>query len=287
MSEETDKYLDSKFAEAITYDAHTILLRQKPSRASVFEELIHSAQYGTGKNELLSVGGKVMSLLEIKNVKKNFGGVEVLKDISLKVDKGEVLGIIGPSGSGKSTLLRCATGLETPDDGEINYDGTFGLVFQNFNLFPHYSVMKNITDAPLRVQKRKKEEVYKEARELLAKMGLSDKENAYPYQLSGGQQQRVSIARALAMNPEILFFDEPTSALDPELTGEILKVIKDLAAEHMTMVIVTHEMNFAKNVSDHVIFMDNGYIAVEGTPEEVFGSSNERMKEFLGKFREN
>ena len=207
-----------------------------------------------------------MSLLEIKNVKKNFGGVEVLKDISLKVDKGEVLGIIGPSGSGKSTLLRCATGLETPDDGEINYDGTFGLVFQNFNLFPHYSVMKNITDAPLRVQKRKKEEVYKEARELLAKMGLSDKENAYPYQLSGGQQQRVSIARALAMNPDILFFDEPTSALDPELTGEILKVIKDLAAEHMTMVIVTHEMNFAKNVSDHVIFMDNGYIAVEGTP---------------------
>ena len=194
-----------------------------------------------------------MSLLEIKNVKKNFGGVEVLKDISLKVDKGEVLGIIGPSGSGKSTLLRCATGLETPDDGEINYDGTFGLVFQNFNLFPHYSVMKNITDAPLRVQKRKKEEVYKEARELLAKMGLSDKENAYPYQLSGGQQQRVSIARALAMNPDILFFDEPTSALDPELTGEILKVIKDLAAEHMTMVIVTHEMNFAKNVSDHVI----------------------------------
>ena len=215
-----------------------------------------------------------MSLLEIKNVKKNFGGVEVLKDISLKVDKGEVLGIIGPSGSGKSTLLRCATGLETPDDGEINYDGTFGLVFQNFNLFPHYSVMKNITDAPLRVQKRKKEEVYKEARELLAKMGLADKENAYPYQLSGGQQQRVSIARALAMNPDILFFDEPTSALDPELTGEILKVIKDLAAEHMTMVIVTHEMNFAKNVSDHVIFMDNGYIAVEGTPEEVFGSSN-------------
>ena len=208
-----------------------------------------------------------MSLLEIKNVKKNFGGVEVLKDISLKVDKGEVLGIIGPSGSGKSTLLRCATGLETPDDGEINYDGTFGLVFQNFNLFPHYSVMKNITDAPLRVQKRKKEEVYKEARELLAKMGLADKENAYPYQLSGGQQQRVSIARALAMNPDILFFDEPTSALDPELTGEILKVIKDLAAEHMTMVIVTHEMNFAKNVSDHVIFMDNGYIAVEGTPE--------------------
>ena len=227
-----------------------------------------------------------MSLLEIKNVKKNFEGVEVLKDISLKVDKGEVLGIIGPSGSGKSTLLRCATGLETPDDGEINYDGTFGLVFQNFNLFPHYSVMKNITDAPLRVQKRKKEEVYKEARELLAKMGLADKENAYPYQLSGGQCQRVAIARALALNPKILFFDEPTSALDPELTGEVLRVIRSLADLHITMVIVTHEMNFAKDISDRVIFMDKGVIAVEGTPSEVFSSSNARMKEFLGKFHQ-
>lgn len=228
-----------------------------------------------------------MSLLEIKNLKKSFGDVEVLKDISLTVERGEVLGIIGPSGSGKSTLLRCATNLETPDSGKICYEGTFGLVFQNFNLFPHYSVLKNITDAPVRVQKRKKDEVMKEARELLRKMGLEDKEDAYPYQLSGGQQQRVSIARALAMNPDILFFDEPTSALDPELTGEILKVIKNLAAEHMTMVIVTHEMNFAKNVSDHIIFMDNGYIAVQGTPEEVFGSRNERMKEFLGKFEEN
>ena len=227
-----------------------------------------------------------MSLLEIKNVKKNFGGVEVLKDISLKVDKGEVLGIIGPSGSGKSTLLRCATGLETPDDGEINYDGTFGLVFQNFNLFPHYSVMKNITDAPLRVQKRKKEEVYKEARELLVKMGLSDKENAYPYQLSGGQCQRVAIARALALNPKILFFDEPTSALDPELTGEVLRVIRSLADLHITMVIVTHEMNFARDISDRVIFMDKGVIAVEGTPQEVFSSNNTRIKEFLGKFHQ-
>ena len=220
-----------------------------------------------------------MSLLEMKNIKKSFNGVEVLKDISLKVEKGEVLGIIGPSGSGKSTLLRCATGLETADAGEIHYEGTFGLVFQNFNLFPHYSVMKNITDAPIKVQKRKKEEVYKEARELLKKMGLSDKENAYPCQLSGGQQQRVAI-------PDILFFDEPTSALDPELTAEILKVIRELAMEHMTMVIVTHEMNFARNVSDHVIFMDGGVIAVEGTPEEVFDSSNERMKEFLGKFND-
>lgn len=227
-----------------------------------------------------------MSLLEMKNIKKSFNGVEVLKDISLKVKKGEVLGIIGPSGSGKSTLLRCATGLETADAGKIHYSGTFGLVFQNFNLFPHYSVMKNITDAPLKVQKRKKEEVYKEARKLLKKMGLADKEDAYPCQLSGGQQQRVSIARALALHPDILFFDEPTSALDPELTAEILKVIRELAMEHMTMVIVTHEMNFARNVSDHVIFMDGGVIAVEGTPEEVFDSSNERMKEFLGKFND-
>lgn len=228
-----------------------------------------------------------MSLLEINHMKKSFGEVEVLKDISMKVEEGEVFGIIGPSGSGKSTLLRCATGLETPDSGEIHYNGTFGLVFQNFNLFPHFSVLKNIVDAPLRVQKRNKEEVYKEARELLKKMGLADKENAYPFQLSGGQQQRVSIARALAMKPDILFFDEPTSALDPELTGEILKVIKDLAAEHMTMVIVTHEMNFAKNVSNHIIFMDGGVIALQGTPEEVFESDNERMKEFLGKFAEN
>lgn len=228
-----------------------------------------------------------MSLLEINHMKKSFGEVEVLKDISMKVEEGEVFGIIGPSGSGKSTLLRCATGLETPDSGEIHYNGTFGLVFQNFNLFPHFSVLKNIVDAPLRVQKRNKEEVYKEARELLKKMGLADKENAYPFQLSGGQQQRVSIARALAMKPDVLFFDEPTSALDPELTGEILKVIKDLAAEHMTMVIVTHEMNFAKNVSNHIIFMDGGVIALQGTPEEVFGSDNERMKEFLGKFAEN
>ena len=225
-----------------------------------------------------------MSLLEMNHIKKSFGELEVLKDISLTVDEGEVLGIIGPSGSGKSTLLRCATNLETIDSGEINYDGTYGLVFQNFNLFPHYSVMKNITDAPIKVQKRKKDEVYREARELLKKMGLEDPEDAYPYQLSGGQQQRVSIARALAMNPDILFFDEPTSALDPELTGEILKVIKDLAAEHMTMVIVTHEMNFAKNVSDYIIFMDKGVIAEQGTPEQVFGSANERMQEFLGKF---
>ena len=206
-----------------------------------------------------------MTLLEIKNLKKSFNKNTVLEDISLQVEKGEVLAIIGPSGSGKSTLLRCITKLETPDSGEINFDGTFGLVFQNFNLFPHHSVMKNITNAPIKVQKRNPEEVYKEAEALLEKMDLPDKKDAYPCELSGGQQQRVSIARALAMNPDILFFDEPTSALDPELTGEILKVIKDLASEKMTMVIVTHEMNFAK---------------------EVFQSNNPRIKEFLGKFND-
>ena len=225
-----------------------------------------------------------MSLLEIKNLKKSFGKNEVLKDISLKVDKGEVLCIIGPSGSGKSTLLRCITNLETQDSGIIDFDGTFGLVFQDFNLFPHHSVMKNITNAPIKVQKRNKDDVYRDARNLLKKLDLSDKEDSYPCELSGGQQQRVSIAIALAMNPDILFFDEPTSALDPELTGEILKVIKDLAAEKMTMVIVTHEMSFAKKVADTIIFMDDGFIVENGSPEEVFASDNPRMKEFLGKF---
>ena len=230
-----------------------------------------------------------MKVLQMNHIKKSFGDLEVLKDISLEVKEGEVVAIIGPSGSGKSTLLRCATELETADSGEIIYmegnctEKCFGLVFQNFNLFPHYSVLKNIMDAPVSVQKRQKEEVEQQARELLHKMGLEDKADAYPYQLSGGQQQRVSIARALCMNPKILLFDEPTSALDPELTGEILKVIRNLAAENMTMVIVTHEMNFAKNVADKVIFMDNGYIVEEGTPDEVFHSDNVRMQEFLGK----
>jgi polar amino acid transport system ATP-binding protein len=247
-------------------------------------------------------------ILEIKNCKKQFGDNVVLKDISLSVSEGEVVSIIGPSGSGKSTLLRCATMLETMDSGDLIYLGEeaavtgadgkskyahhkklkeiqdyYGLVFQNFNLFPHYTVMKNITDAPICVQKRNKEEVYKEARELLAKMGLSDKENAYPHQLSGGQQQRVSIVRALAMNPKILFFDEPTSALDPELTGEVLKVIKSLAELKITMVIVTHEMSFARDISDRIIFMDKGVVAVEGTPEEVFHAEHARMQEFLGR----
>ncbi|WP_418997534.1 amino acid ABC transporter ATP-binding protein [Blautia hydrogenotrophica] len=225
-----------------------------------------------------------MSLFEMKNITKNFDGQEVLKGISLTVDQGEVLGIIGPSGSGKSTLLRIATGLEKADGGTIEKNGSVGLVFQNFNLFPHYSVMKNIVDAPIKVQKRKKDEVYEQARKLLAQMGLSDREDAYPFQLSGGQQQWVSIARALAMNPDILFFDEPTSALDPELTGEILKVIQELASEHITMVIVTHEMAFAKAISDRILFMDQGVVAVQGSPEEVFSSQNARMREFLGKF---
>lgn len=248
-----------------------------------------------------------MSLLEMKHIKKEFGGVSVIRDISFSVEQGEILAIIGPSGSGKSTLLRCATLLETIEGGEILYMGKkaawmenrkpmfpkkqqrkeiqscFGLVFQNFNLFPHFSVMKNITDAPIQVQKRNKETVYAEAKVLLEKMGLADKADAYPYQLSGGQQQRVSIARALALKPKMLFFDEPTSALDPELTGEILKVIKNLAAEHMTMVIVTHEMKFARDVADKIIFMDKGVIAVQGTPDEVFSSENQRMREFLGK----
>lgn len=249
-----------------------------------------------------------MKVLEMKNIKKSFADNSVLKDISLCVEKGEVVSIIGSSGSGKSTLLRCATFLEEIDSGSISYMGEyavnsdggkpvysknlkkfkneFGLVFQNFNLFAHYSVMKNIIDAPLCVQKREKKEVIAHARELLKKMGLEDKENSYPCQLSGGQQQRVSIVRALAMNPEILFFDEPTSALDPELTGEVLKVIKQLAEEKMTMVIVTHEMEFARQVSDRVIFMDEGIIAEEGTPREVFDNpKSARIKQFLSNYK--
>lgn len=251
-----------------------------------------------------------MKILEMNHVKKNFGNNQVLKDINLSVNEGEVVTIIGPSGSGKSTLLRCATFLETMDDGNIIYMDDevvksenghsvygnkeqqkralsyFGLVFQNFNLFPHFTVLKNIIDAPIRIQKRNKEEVIAKARALLAQMGLSDKENAYPGQLSGGQQQRVSIARALAMKPKILFFDEPTSALDPELTLEILKVIKDLAKQKMTMVIVTHEMTFAHDVSNRMIFMDKGIIVEETTPDKMFTSDNERTKEFLGKYHE-
>ena len=226
-----------------------------------------------------------MKLLEIENLKKSFEDLDVLHDISLGVDEGEVVAIIGPSGSGKSTLLRCCTGLEQADSGTIHYEGSYGLVFQNFNLFPHYSVLKNIMDAPISVQKQSKKEAEKEARRLLEKMGLGDKADVYPCQLSGGQQQRVAIARALALKPSILFFDEPTSALDPELTGEILKVIRELAEEKMTMVIVTHEMSFARDVADRVIFMDGGYIIEQGDPKEVIEHpKEERTRQFLARF---
>lgn len=249
-------------------------------------------------------------IIEMKNIEKSFGGLEVLKDISFGVDSGEVVSIIGPSGSGKSTLLRCATFLETIDGGEIVYMGETaahtdesghavyvspqelrhfrkycGLVFQQFNLFPHYSILKNLTDAPMRVQGLSRDEAETTAMDLLGKMGIADKAKAYPYQLSGGQQQRVAIARALAMKPEILFFDEPTSALDPELTGEVLKVIRQLAEEKMTMVVVTHEMPFAKAVSNRVIFMDGGVIVEQGDPKDVFDNpQEERTKQFLRVF---
>lgn len=251
-----------------------------------------------------------MEILNINHLRKSFGSLEVLRDISMTVKEGEVVSIIGPSGSGKSTLLRCATLLEKMDGGSLSYCSenavwdeqgvsiytekhklnrmkqNFGLVFQNFNLFPHYTVLKNIMDAPIHVQKRNKDEVYEKAMELLKKMGLEDKASYYPHQLSGGQQQRIAIARALAMNPRILFFDEPTSALDPELTGEILNVLRELAKEKMTMVIVTHEIDFAKNVSKRIIFMDEGKIVEEGTPEEVIDNSkNQRTKAFLQKMK--
>ena len=236
-----------------------------------------------------------ISVLEMKNVRKSFGSLEVLKDISLNVKEGEVVSILGPSGSGKSTLLRCATQLETMTSGNLSYMGEsdpkkmmpyYGLVFQNFNLFPHYSVMKNITDAPIHTQKRNKEEVYQQAEALLKKLGLEGKEKAYPCQLSGGQQQRVAIARALAMKPKMLFFDEPTSALDPELTAEILKVLLELAKDKMTMVIVTHEIDFARHVSDRVVFIDGGVIVEEGKPEDVIDHpSNERTQNFLKKLQ--
>ena len=251
-------------------------------------------------------------LLEINHCRKSFGGLEVLKDLNLSVEESQVLSIIGPSGSGKSTLLRCATMLETMDGGDLIYDGVyaardqggesvyapprelrairnmFGLVFQNFNLFPHYSVLKNIMEAPILVQKRDRREVEKEAMDLLEKMGLGDRADAYPYQLSGGQQQRVSIARAMAMNTKVLFFDEPTSALDPELTGEILRVIRSLAEMKMTMVIVTHEMSFARDVSDWVVFMNDGFIVEEGDPREVIDHpTQERTIQFLRRLREN
>ena len=248
-----------------------------------------------------------MAFLEIKNMSKSFGKVEVLKGINISLERGQVLSIIGSSGSGKTTLLRCLNNLEEADGGEVWIDGqkrelgdgtTFGLVFQSFNLFPQYTAIENLSLAPrLRAKEKNKKlklgreelrreyaEIEQKAEELLCSVGLADKKDFYPCQLSGGQQQRVSIARALMMNPDILFFDEPTSALDPEITGEVLKVIKGLAAQNMTMVIITHEMNFARDVSDKIVFMDKGIIAAEGTPEEIFTSDNKRLHEFLSAF---
>ena len=248
-------------------------------------------------------------ILKVEHVKKSFGDLHVLKDISFDLKAGEVLSIIGPSGSGKSTLLRCLTQLETIDGGLVQVDGkdmvipgsnpvkyapaktlreirlSTGLVFQNFNLFPHLTVLQNLCLAPVRVLGDDRKDARAMGRFLLKRMGLEGKEKAYPCELSGGQQQRVSIARALAMNPKILFFDEPTSALDPELTGEVLKIIKKLAEDKMTMVIVTHEMAFARDVADKVIFMDGGVVVEQGTPEHVFRESgNERLASFLSRF---
>lgn len=248
-----------------------------------------------------------MSVVSLKNLRKRFDASEVLKGISLEVEKGEVIAIIGPSGSGKSTLLRCLTLLETFEEGSLSYGDLcvvvadeqgharyqgraalraakerFGLVFQSFNLFPHYSVLRNVMEPPMLVQRVGKEEARARALELLARMGLSGKENLVPCEISGGQQQRVAIARALALDPEVLYFDEPTSALDPELTQEVLRVIRGLAADHMTMVIVTHEMSFAREVADRIIFMDGGVIVEEGSAKELIDApKHERTKAFL------
>ena len=243
-----------------------------------------------------------MSILEVKNIQKSFDKTEVLKDISFSLQKGEVLSIIGSSGSGKTTLLRCLNFLETTDSGKIIvddnvlFDGNnkisddkirenrlnFGLVFQNFNLFPQYTVLENLTLAPTLLKKGDSESIKEHAMEIIKKVGLEDKVDFYPCQLSGGQQQRVAIARALMLSPKILCFDEPTSALDPELTGEVLRVIRELRDGNTTMIIVTHEMNFAKNVSDKVIFMADGIIEECGTPEELFENpKSPRLKEFL------
>lgn len=257
-----------------------------------------------------------MAILRVENIGKNFGDTKVLKDISFSMEKGQVVAIIGSSGSGKTTLLRCMNYLETADTGRIYVDDklifdaennkrlsekeirnnrlNFGMVFQSFNLFPQYTAKQNVMLACELLAKERDDykenkkailkEIQDNAEAILTRVGLKDRMDNYPHQLSGGQQQRVAIARALALSPKVLFFDEPTSALDPELTGEILRVIKDLAAAHTTMVIVTHEMNFAKNVADTIIFMDKGVVAAQGTPQEVFNSDNKRVQEFLGKY---
>lgn len=238
-------------------------------------------------------------MINVTGLKKSFGELEVLKGINQHVKKGEKVVIIGPSGSGKSTFLRCLNLLETPTDGEILIEGEcitdhktnvnkirekMGMVFQQFNLFPHLSIMENITLAPIKVKKMSKEDAQKRGMELLRRVGLADKAEAYPAQLSGGQQQRIAIARALAMDPDIMLFDEPTSALDPEMVGEVLAVMKDLADAGMTMVVVTHEMGFAREVASRVLFMDEGIVMEEGTPSELFSNpQNERTKSFLSK----
>ena len=236
-----------------------------------------------------------MRKIEVRNVCKKFDELEVLKGIDMTVDEGEVVAIIGPSGGGKSTFLRCLNKLETINGGTILVDGEtlvstdekgnackMGMVFQQFNLFPHMTVLENLMEAPVHVQKRNPAEVQKEAEALLEKVGLLDKRDQYPLRLSGGQQQRVAIARALCMNPDIMLFDEPTSSLDPELTGEVLRTMRSLAEEHMTMVVVTHEMGFAREVATKVLFMADGYIQEQGAPEEIFGHpKNERLKSFL------
>ena len=247
-----------------------------------------------------------MAVLEVKNIKKGFGATDVLKDVSFSLERGQVLAIIGSSGSGKTTLLRCLNFLETPDEGDIIVDGKvltgshltdeqirenrlhFGLVFQNFNLFPQYTVLENITLAPSLLKKGTAEEIRNKALALLDQVGLAQKKDAYPYQLSGGQQQRVAIARALALNPQVLCFDEPTSALDPELTGEVLRVIRGLKSADNTMIVVTHEMDFARSVADVVIYMADGVIEEMGTPEAVIEHpSSEKTRAFLRGTREN
>ena len=223
------------------------------------------------------------TILEMKNIVKDYSGFKAVDNVNFSMHKGEIVAIIGPSGSGKSTLLRCINGLNSITSGQIELKGTTGMVFQHFNLFPHMTCAENITYAPIKVKKEKKENAYEEAHKLLKMVGLESKANVYPAHLSGGQKQRIAIARALAMKPDIMLFDEPTSALDPEITGEVLIVMKLLAKEHTTMIVVTHEMGFAKEVADRVIFMDGGVIVEEGTPKEIFDNpENERLISFLG-----
>lgn len=236
-------------------------------------------------------------MIEVRNLKISFGKLHVLKDVSLKIEKGEKIVIIGPSGSGKSTFLRCLNRLETPDGGKIIFEGNdltdpktnldlcrqkMGMVFQHFNLFPHLTVLQNITLAPVTLKLKTQEEAEKEAMELLERIGLPDKANVYPATLSGGQKQRIAIVRSLAMHPDVMLFDEPTSALDPEMVGEVLEVMKDLAREGMTMVVVTHEMGFAREVADRVLFMNEGYIEEEGNPDQIFQQpKSPRLQQFF------